>query len=163
MAKNLGKIISITGNMIGVVTGKHIIQNEVAYVLMGDKRLKSEVIKIQGNIAYLQVFEYTKGIKVGDAVEFSGKMLSVQLGPGLLAQIYDGLQNPLPKLAEEFGFFLPVGAERDAISLKKKWKFKPSVKKGDKVLFSKYSGTEVKVDGEELLIMGEDNILAVIG
>ncbi len=57
MGKNLGKIISITGNMIGVVTGKHIIQNEVAYVLMGDKRLKSEVIKIQGNIAYLQVFE----------------------------------------------------------------------------------------------------------
>ncbi len=60
-------------------------------------------------------------------------MLSVQLGPGLLAQIYDGLQNPLPKLAQEFGFFLPVGAERDAISLKGKWKFKPSAKKGDKV------------------------------
>ena len=134
MGKNLGKIISITGNMIGVVVEKHIIQNEVAYVLMGDKRLKSEVIKIEGNIAYLQVFEYTKGIKVGDTVEFSNKMLSVQLGPGLLAQIYDGLQNPLPKLAEEFGFFLPVGAERDAISLKKKWKFEPSVKKGDKVI-----------------------------
>ncbi len=133
MGKNLGKIISITGNMIAVVVEKHIIQNEVAYVLMGDKRLKSEVIKIQGNIAYLQVFEYTKGIKVNDTVEFSGKMLSVQLGPGLLAQIYDGLQNPLPKLAQEFGFFLPVGAERDAIALKKKWKFKPSVKKGDRV------------------------------
>ena len=134
MGKNLGKIISITGNMIGVAVKGHIIQNEVAYVIMGgDKRLKSEVIKIEGNIAYLQVFEYTKGIKVGDTVEFSNKMLSVELGPGLLAQIYDGLQNPLPKLAEEFGFFLPVGVERNAISLEKKWKFKPYLKKGDKV------------------------------
>jgi V/A-type H+-transporting ATPase subunit A len=133
MPKNLGKIISITGNMIGVVSDRHVMQNEVAYVLMGGKRLKSEVIKVQGNVAYLQVFEYTKGIKVGDTVEFSNKMLSVRLGPGLLAQIYDGLQNPLPKLAEEFGFFLPVGAERDALSGKKKWKFKPSLKKGDKV------------------------------
>ena len=133
MGKKLGKIISITGNMIAVIAERHIIQNEVAYVLMGDKRLKSEVIKVQGNIAYLQVFEYTKGIKVGDTVEFSGKMLSVELGPGLLAQIYDGLQNPLPKLAEEFGFFLPVGVERDAISAEKKWKFKPSLKKGDRV------------------------------
>ncbi|UCD54680.1 MAG: V-type ATP synthase subunit A [Candidatus Omnitrophota bacterium] len=134
MRKNLGKIISITGNMIGVVIHGHITQNEVAYVIRGDKRLKSEVIKVEGNVAYLQVFEYTKGIKIGDTVEFSDKMLSVQLGPGLLAQIYDGLQNPLPKLAEEFGFFLPVGVERNAISLEKKWEFKPSVKKGDKVI-----------------------------
>jgi len=133
MAKNLGKIVSINGNMVSVELDDHIIQNEVAYALIGDKRLKSEVIKIEGNIAYLQVFEYTKGIKVGDTVEFSGKMLSVELGPGLLSQIYDGLQNPLPELAEKFGFFLPVGVELRAISLKKKWEFKPNVKKRDKV------------------------------
>ncbi|NQT23085.1 MAG: V-type ATP synthase subunit A, partial [Candidatus Omnitrophica bacterium] len=133
MAKNLGKIISINGNMVSVELDDHIIQNEVAYALIGDKRLKSEVIKIEGNIAYLQVFEYTKGIKVGDTVEFSGKMLSVELGPGLLSQIYDGLQNPLPELAEKFGFFLPVGVELRAISLKKKWEFKPNVRKKDKV------------------------------
>ena len=100
---------------------------------MAKKRLKSEIIKIEGNIAYMQVFEYTKGIKVGDSVEFSGKMLSVQLGPGLLSQIYDGLQNPLPELAEKFGFFLPVGIELNALSFTKKWEFKPTAKKGDVV------------------------------
>lgn len=134
MSKNKGKILSINGNMISVKFEDHIIQNEVAYVLMEKKRLKSEVIKIVGDIAYLQVFEYTKGVKVGDAVEFSGKMLSVQLGPGLLTQIYDGLQNPLPELAQEFGFFLPVGVELNAISFEKKWEFKPGVSKGDKVI-----------------------------
>ena len=131
---NKGKIVSVTGNMISVRFEGQIIQNEVAYVVMGDKRLKSEVIKIEGDIAYLQVFEYTKGIKVGDVVEFSGKMLSVELGPGLLGQIYDGLQNPLPELAEKFGFFLPIGIELGAIDTKKKWEFRPAVKKGDRVI-----------------------------
>ncbi|MDB4349635.1 V-type ATP synthase subunit A [Omnitrophica bacterium] len=134
MSKQTGRILSIIGNMISVKFDDHIMQNEVAYVLIGDKRLKSEVIKIEGSTAYLQVFEYTKGIKVGDTVEFSGKMLSVQLGPGLLGMIYDGLQNPLHELAEKFGFFLPVGVELDALSFKKKWEFKPSAKKGDMVV-----------------------------
>ncbi|MDD5505108.1 MAG: V-type ATP synthase subunit A, partial [Candidatus Omnitrophica bacterium] len=93
----------------------------------------AEVIKIEGDIAFLQVFEATKGVKVGDEVEFTGSMLSVQLGPGLLSQIYDGLQNPLPELAARFGFFLPVGIELGAISLIKKWKFKPNAQKGDRV------------------------------
>lgn len=134
MNKNIGKIVSINGNMIGVRFEGHIIQNEVAYVLIKDKRLKSEVIKIQADIANLQVFEYTKGIRVGDKVEFSGRMLSVQLGPGLLTQIYDGLQNPLPELASKFGFFLPVGIELDAISFKKRWEFFPQANKGDIVV-----------------------------
>lgn len=133
MAKNRGRVTSIIGNMISVKCEGDIIQNEVAYVLMGKKRLKSEVIKIEGDIAFLQVFEYTKGIKVGDEVEFSGELLSVQLGPGLLGQIFDGLQNPLPELAEEFGFFLPIGVERDALPSGKKWKFSPTARKGDKV------------------------------
>jgi V/A-type H+-transporting ATPase subunit A len=134
MSKQSGRIVSITGNMISVRFDGHIMQNEVAYVLLGGKRLKSEVIRIEGDIANLQVFEYTKGIRVGDKVEFSGKMLSVQLGPGLLSMIYDGLQNPLPELAEKFGFFLPVGVELDAVSFKKKWEFKPVAKKNDKVV-----------------------------
>ena len=134
MSKNLGKIVSINGNMIGVEFQNDIIQNEVGYVLIEEKRLKSEVIKIEGNVAFMQVFEYTKGVKVGDPVEFSGKMLSVQLGPGLLTQIYDGLQNPLPELAEEYGFFLPVGVELDAIDFEKEWEFTPLVNKGDKVI-----------------------------
>lgn len=141
MGKSSGKIISITGNMIGVKLEGHIIQNEVGYVLSGEKRLKSEVIRIENNTAYLQVFEYTKGLKVGDLVEFSGKMLSVELGPGLLAQIYDGLQNPLPELAEKFGFFLPVGVELKAISYKKKWEFTPIAKKGDRVIAGSVLGS----------------------
>ena len=133
MSKQRGKIISINGNMISVEFPADIIQNEVAYVLIHDRRLKSEVIKITGNVAFLQVFEYTKGIKIGDEVEFSGEMLSVQLGPGLLSQIYDGLQNPLPELAKEFGFFLPVGIELSALSFSQEWEFTPIAKKGDKV------------------------------
>ena len=141
MKKQLGKIVSINGNMITVEFEGDIIQNEVAYVLSMGKRLKSEVIKISGNIAFMQVFEYTKGIKVGDEVEFSGKMLSVQLGPGLLTQIYDGLQNPLPELAEEFGFFLPVGVELPALSSETEWEFTPVAKKGDKVSAGYVLGT----------------------
>ena len=133
MSKKTGKITSINGNMITVEFEDNIIQNEVAYVVNKDRRLKAEVIKISGNTAFLQVFEYTKGIQVGDEVDFSGKMLSVQLGPGLLTQIYDGLQNPLPELAREFGFFLPVGVELNALSFDKEWEFTPTAKKGDKV------------------------------
>ena len=143
MAIRQGKILSVNGNMVTVLLEGDIIQNEVGYVLFGDKRLKSEVIKISGDVAFMQVFEHTKGIKVGDTVEFSGQMLSVQLGPGLLAQVYDGLQNPLPELAEEFGYFLPAGVERDAINKEKKWAFQPKAKEGEKVTAGSVLG-EVK-------------------
>ncbi|MGD2278978.1 MAG: V-type ATP synthase subunit A, partial [Candidatus Omnitrophota bacterium] len=141
MNKQMGRIVSINGNMITVAFDDNIIQNEVGYVLSAGKRLKSEVIRISGNTAFMQVFEYTKGIKVGDEVEFSGKMLSVQLGPGLLAQIYDGLQNPLPELAEEYGFFLPAGVELSALSSETKWDFTPVAKKEDKVIAGSVLGT----------------------
>jgi len=131
MGKQTGKIIAVNGNMIQVRFTGSIVQNEVGYVIQQDKKLKSEVIKIEADIAFLQVFETTKGLKVGDDLEFTGAMLSVQLGPGLLSQIYDGLQNPLPEIAAQFGFFLPVGIELGAISLTRKWKFKPQAKKGD--------------------------------
>ncbi len=133
MKKLKAKIVGINGNMIRVEFDGNIIQNEVAYVIRPGCRMKAEVIKITDNNAFLQVFEYPKGIKIGDEVEFSGEMLSVQLGPGLLTKIYDGLQNSLPELAEEHGFFLPVGIEVDAISSEEKWEFTPAAKKGDKV------------------------------
>ncbi|MFH1304902.1 MAG: V-type ATP synthase subunit A [Candidatus Omnitrophota bacterium] len=133
MKKHLGKITGVNGNMVTVEFPGNVIQNEVAYVLSRGRRLKSEVIKISANKAFMQVFEYPKGIKVGDEVEFSGRMLSVQLGPGLLTQIYDGLQNSLPRLAEKFGEFLPVGEELNALSSEKKWDFTPVAKKGTKV------------------------------
>ena len=133
MRTKSGEIFSINGNMITVKFDGDIIQNEVGYVLSQDRRMKAEVIRITGDIAFMQVFEYTKGIRVGDDVEFSGQMLSVELGPGLLTQIFDGLQNPLPELAEEYGFFLPIGVELGAIPMDREWEFTPVAKKGDKV------------------------------
>jgi len=131
MNNNTGKIIGVNGNMITVVFDGNIIQNEVGYAITGDERLESEVIKIYGNNAYMQVFESTKGLKVGDAVEFTGEMLSVQLGPGILGMVYDGLQNPLHELAAQFGYFLKRGAILGALDATKKWNFTPTAKIGD--------------------------------
>ena len=93
--------------------------------------LKSEVIRIRGDYAELQVFEDTTGLKAGDEVEFTGDLLSVELGPGLLTQVFDGLQNPLPELAEECGFFLQRGKYLKALPRDKKWAFTPVAKPGD--------------------------------
>ncbi|MGM0567953.1 MAG: V-type ATP synthase subunit A [Elusimicrobiota bacterium] len=123
--KKFGKIIAISGNTITVEFEVSASQNEVGYVIAGGQRLMSEVIRITGNTAFMQVFEDTKGIKVGDKVEFSNQMLSVELGPGLLGQVYDGLQNPLHNLAQEFGVFLPRGMQLEALDNDKKWEFKP--------------------------------------
>jgi V/A-type H+/Na+-transporting ATPase subunit A len=137
-----GHIIKINGNMISVdIEGLFIIQNEVAFVLHKKERLMAEVIRIRGNEVDLQVFEDTVGLCAGESVEFTGELLSVDLGPGLLGQIYDGLQNPLPSLAEEFGFFLKRGAYRFALSHNQLWTFTPSiaeggnVRRGDKIGF----------------------------
>ncbi len=133
MDERTGKIMAINGNMIAVAHEGNIIQNEVGYVVHNDERLKAEVIRIQDHTAFMQVFEDTKGLKVGDLVEFSGEMLSVQLGPGLLGQVFDGLQNPLHALAEKYGFFLSRGVSLDALDFTKKWHFTPLVKQGDVV------------------------------
>jgi len=133
MSSKTGKIQLIDGNLIAVDFEGDIIQNEVGFVVVGRERLKSEVVRINGNTAYMQVFESTKGLKIDDTIEFSGEMLSVELGPGLLGQIYDGLQNPLPQLAEQHGFFLARGAYLDAIDFNAQWHFTPLVKPGDKV------------------------------
>ncbi len=141
MDKAAGKVIGITGNMVTVEVDGTIAMNEVGYVIVGDTRLKSEIIRISGTTAELQVFEMTQGVSVGDSVEFTGEMLSVTLGPGLLGQVYDGLQNPLPELAEQCGFFLQRGIYLDALDGTKKWKFSPAVKKGDSVRVSDAVGT----------------------
>jgi len=132
MTQQTGVITGINGNMITVEFEGAVTQNEVAFAVLGEQKLKSEVIRIQGNIAYLQVFESTKGLSVGNEVEFTGALLSVQLGPGMLEQIYDGLQNPLPELAAEHGFFLPKGIILDALG-ERNWHFTPLVKQGDRV------------------------------
>lgn len=131
--KREGKIIGISGNMVVAEFEDYVVQGEVAYIVHGHERLKSEVIRVRGNRAELQVYEDTKGLKVGEKVEFTDELLSVELGPGLLGQIFDGLQNPLPQLAEKCGFFLKRGVYLEALPDEAKWKFTPSVKKGDKL------------------------------
>ena len=130
MANTSGRVLGVNGNMVTVEFDSAISKNEVGYIQVGSDRLKGEVIRINGNTAALQVFEMTNGIAVGDQVEFTDEMLSVALGPGLLQQIYDGLQNPLPQLAEQCGFFLQRGVYLDAIP-DKNWDFTPTVKVGD--------------------------------
>ena len=117
--------------MVTVGVNSFIIQNEVAYIIYGEERLKSEVIRVRGKNAEMQVYENTSGLKVGDKVEFTSELLSVELGPGLLGQIFDGLQNPLPHLAEKYGFFLKRGAYLEALPDKTEWEFTPTAKKGD--------------------------------
>ncbi len=128
-----GIVTAVNGNMVSVRFDGDVSMNEVGYVKVADKRLKSEVIRIRGEISQLQVFEITKGITIGDEVEFTGDMLSVELGPGLLGQVYDGLQNPLPQLAKAAGFFLERGVYLDALPVSNTWQFTPKVKPGDKV------------------------------
>lgn len=130
MSENIGKIVGINGNLLTVEFEKPIVQNEVAYAVLGESRLKAEVIRIRGRYAELQVFEDTTGLKEGDRVDFTGELLSVELGPGLLTQIFDGLQNPLPKLAEEMGFFLQRGRYLDALPRDTRWAFTPAAKVG---------------------------------
>jgi len=110
-----------------------IIQNEVAYVKVDDIRLKSEVIKVRGNSAFIQVFEDTTGVMVGQDVEFTGDMLALDMGPGLLGMIYDGLQNPLKKLKNKQDFFLQRGQYLDALDQEQKWLFHPTAKQGDTI------------------------------
>jgi V/A-type H+-transporting ATPase subunit A len=141
MNENNGRIIGVSGNLLTVEFNKSVVQNEVAYVLTGSRRLKSEVIRIRGSYADLQVFEDTTGLKEGDRVEFTGELLAVELGPGLLTQIFDGLQNPLPQLAEQCGFFLQRGVYLDALPRDRQWTFTPAVKAGDRLTAGETLGT----------------------
>jgi len=132
-AKRTGHITKINGNMVTVATDTYVVQNEVAYIIHGEERLKAEVIRVRQNLAETQVYESTVALKVGEAVEFADELLSVELGPGLLGQIFDGLQNPLPLLAEKCGFFLKRGIYLKALADEAEWEFTPLVKEGAKL------------------------------
>ena len=141
MTENKGKVVSINGNLVSVEFDGNVSMNEICFVKVGDTALKSEVIRVRGNVAQIQVYEMTDGIKCGDDVEFTGDMLSADLGPGLLGQIYDGLQNPLPILAEQAGWFLERGIYADGLNTEKKWEFTPTANIGDVVRAGEYIGT----------------------
>ena len=140
MKTETGYVIGVNGNLINVDFDGSVRKNEVGYILVDDKRLKGEVIRIRNGEISMQIYEMTNGIKVGDKVEFTGELMSVDLGPGLLSQVFDGLQNPLPALAEQCGFFLDRGVYLDAIP-DRDWEFTPTVQTGDKVKAGSTIGT----------------------
>ena len=141
MSMTTGRIVAVNGNLLTVEFDGPIGLNEVGFAKLGELRLMSEVVRVRGKRADMQVFEDTTGLSVDDTVEFSGDLLAVELGPGLLTQVYDGLQNPLPRLAEECGFFLQRGRYLEAIPRDIKWAFTPSAKVGDTVTASETLGT----------------------
>lgn len=143
MANSMGRVTGVNGNMVTVEFDSAIAKNEVGYIHVAGERLKGEVIRIKGKEAALQVFEMTGGVAVGDRVEFTGEMLSVELGPGLLEQIYDGLQNPLPELAQQCGFFLQRGVYLKPIP-DRSWAFTPTAKKGDVLAAGDTFGTVIE-------------------
>lgn len=124
-----------------------LMKNEVVYILPPantdgrSERLMAEILRIRGDTAEAQVFEPTGGIGIGDEVEQSGEQLSITLGPGLLGMVYDGLQNPLKNLAEEFGTLLPRGIQLPPLDMNKKWPFTPSGRVGDTVYAGDVLGT----------------------
>ncbi len=135
-----GKIIGVNGNMITVAFTGAVAQNEVGYAVLGDRRLMAEIVRVRSSCCDLQVFDSTADLGVGDEVEFTGELLAAELGPGILTQVYDGLQNPLALLAEkaseksaEAGFFLQRGMYLNGLDRERKWQWTPTAKPGERV------------------------------
>lgn len=135
-----GKVTGIVSNLVTVQVDGPVAQNEICYINLGGSKLMAEVIKVNGNNASVQVYESTRGLKAGNSVEFSGHMLEVVLGPGLLSSNYDGLQNNLATMA---GVFLERGEYTNPLDMEREWEFKPLATAGDKVQAADWLG-EVK-------------------
>ncbi len=138
--KTLGRVNGIISNIVIAKVDGAVAQNEICHVYCGDTRMMAEVIKVIGDEAYVQVYDSTRGLKIGDKVEFEGHMLEATLAPGLLSRNYDGLQNDLEKMD---GLFINRGSITDPIDFDAKWDFKPLAKVGDKVAAGDWLG-EVK-------------------
>ena len=154
MPDSPARVVSVQESLVSIEAGwkdgrrMSLTKNEVVYIEPSrnagggfQERLKSEVLRVRGVRADIQVFEDTRGVAIGDPVMQSGEMLSVTLGPGLLGQVYDGLQNPLENIAIEHGTFLPRGVDLDALDRKKKWAFVPSVTVGARLKAGAVLGT----------------------
>ena len=144
-----GTVLGVIANMVTLTVDGPVAQNEICYISTGGDRLMAEVIKVVGKNVYVQVFESTRGLKVGAEAEFTGHMLEVTLGPGMLSKNYDGLQNDLDKME---GVFLKRGQYTFPLDKEKKWLFKPIVKAGDEVGPSAWLG-EVEENHQPLKIM----------
>ena len=154
-----GKIVAVNGNMITVAFEGAVAQNEVGYAVLGDKRLMAEIVRVRGSRCDMQVFEATTDLMVGDSVEFTGELLAAELGPGMLAQVYDGLQNPLPELAAEAAkiskdaeYFLQRGMYLPGLPRDRKWDFHPTASVGARVTAGEPLGwvTEGIFDGKTM-------------
>lgn len=138
--KTTGRVNGIISNIVIVKADGAVGQNEICYVYAGDTKMMAEVIKVIGDDAYVQVFDSTRGLKIGDKVEFEGHMLEATLAPGMLSRNYDGLQNDLAKMD---GLFIERGSVTDPIDFDADWEFTPLAKAGDKVSAASWLG-EVK-------------------
>ena len=155
MSKENGVIYRISGP---VVTAVGISPRMYEVVRVGDEGLMGEVIELHGDQSVIQVYEETSGIKPGEPVIRTGQTLSVQLGPGLLTQIYDGIQRPLPKLEETMGVFITRGVDADGLDLKRKWEFNAVAKKGDEVSSGQVIGNVQETETIEHRVMVPPNV-----
>lgn len=133
-----GIVKGIIANLVQVEVSGPVSQNEICYINLGGVKLMAEVIKVLGNIAYTQVFESTRGLKPGDEVEFTERMLEVKMGPGMLSKNYDGLQNDLNKMQ---GVYLTRGEYTDPLDEDSVWHFTPLAKAGEKVSSGDWLGS----------------------
>ena len=125
--KTKGKVTGIISNIVIVKTEGPVAQNEIATVKLGEVRMMAEVIKVVGDDAYIQVFDSTRGLRMGAEVEFEGHMLEATLGPGILSKNYDGLQNDL---ADMDGLFIRRGQRTSPLNEETLWEFRPLAKPG---------------------------------
>jgi V/A-type H+-transporting ATPase subunit A len=144
-----GTVNGVVSNMVTLRVDGPVAQGEICYISTGGDRLMAEVIKIIGVDVYVQVFESTRGLKVGAPAEFTGHMLEVQLAPGMLSKNYDGLQNDLDKME---GVFLKRGEYTNPLDDDRLWGFTPLAKAGDTVIASDWLG-EVVENSQKLKIM----------
>jgi len=146
MSKELakGKVVRAFGNLLHVKFEGDIRQGEVAMVHIGDLSLKSEVIEVVGDEVKLQVFEDISGIQLDSPVEFSSHLLEAELGPGLISAIFDGLQNPLERVAEASGLLLKRGTYIPSLDRTKHWEYQPVAKIGDLLTSGDTIGTTME-------------------
>ena len=135
--KTTGRISGITSNLVTVKVDGPVGQNEICYVKLGELRVMSEVIKVTGDKVFIQVFDSTRGMKVGDQVEFAGHLLEVTLGPGILSRNYDGLQNDLEQMQS---LFIERGSATDPLDFDSRWDFLPLAGPGDEVVAGDWLG-----------------------
>ena len=136
-----GIVKGVVGNLVTIEADGPVAQNEICYITVAGVPLMSEVIKVNGKNAYAQVFESTRGMRIGDPVAFEGHMLEVTLGPGMLSKNYDGLQNDLDKMD---GVFLSRGSYTYALDEEKRWDFKPLASEGERVTAGDYLGEVIE-------------------